>query len=41
MGVFRNDGIVHDVDVKLGERPVYLQDFTNTHNSNDNSINQQ
>jgi serine protease Do len=23
--IFRNDGVVHDVDIKLGERPVYLQ----------------
>ena len=38
--VFRSDGIIHNVDVKVGERPVYLQNSTNTNNNN-NTINQQ
>jgi len=36
--VFRSDGIIHNVDVKIGERPVYLQNSTNINN---NTINQQ
>jgi S1-C subfamily serine protease len=40
--VFRSDGIIHNVDVKVGERPVYLQNSTNTNNNNNNNtINQQ
>ena len=31
--VFRSDGIIHDVGIKIGERPVYLQNSTNTNNN--------
>jgi S1-C subfamily serine protease len=39
--VFRNDGVVHDIDVKLGERPVYLQNFASTYSNNNTTTNQQ